>query len=59
MATGRIRVWQHEPGRRDSLSENVIIALLMDDADSLWIGTWGGGLNRLSLDGAAVRRPGG
>jgi len=48
VASGRIRVWQHEPGRRESLSENVIIALLMDDADSLWIGTWGGGLNRLS-----------
>jgi len=51
VASDRVRNWQHEPGRRDSLSENVIIALLVDDAGSLWIGTWGGGLNRLSSTG--------
>jgi ligand-binding sensor domain-containing protein/signal transduction histidine kinase len=48
VASGRMRGWQHEPARRESLSEDVIIALLVDDAGSLWIGTWGGGLNRLS-----------
>ncbi len=47
-ATGELRFWRHEPGRKDSLSEDSIIALLSDRAGALWIGTWGGGLNRLS-----------
>lgn len=46
--TGDVQYRRHEPDRRDSLSEDKIIALLADRGGALWIGTWGGGLNRLS-----------
>ncbi|HYX07116.1 MAG TPA: triple tyrosine motif-containing protein, partial [Bacteroidales bacterium] len=37
---------QHHPQRANSLSGNYLIRLFMDSRETLWIGTWGGGLNR-------------
>lgn len=59
--TMEMRFWRQDPARRDSLSEDKILALLADRAGALWIGTWGGGLNRLSaisqrFDGPGNRR---
>jgi signal transduction histidine kinase/ligand-binding sensor domain-containing protein/CheY-like chemotaxis protein len=36
--------------KKDGLSDNIIRAILEDRQGSLWIGTWGGGLNRLKKD---------
>jgi len=47
-ATGKLRFWRHDPNRRESLSEDSVIALLSDRAGALWVGTWGGGLDRVS-----------
>ncbi len=43
--------YQHIPGNPNSLSHNFVNALLEDNEQTLWIGTDGGGLNRLTLPG--------
>ncbi|HEX6853253.1 MAG TPA: two-component regulator propeller domain-containing protein [Candidatus Polarisedimenticolaceae bacterium] len=54
-----MRFWRQDPARRDSLTEDKILALLPDRAGALWIGTWGGGLNRLSPVSQRFDGPGG
>jgi signal transduction histidine kinase/ligand-binding sensor domain-containing protein len=40
----------NNPVNPASLSENKVISLYLDESeDVLWVGTWGGGLNRLNL----------
>jgi PAS domain S-box-containing protein len=40
----------HDPLNPSSLSENKVVSLYLDQARKiLWIGTWGGGLNRLDI----------
>ena len=46
----------HEPGTENSLNDDDIIALYIDQQDILWLGTWGGGLNRLT--GTSLRMAG-
>ncbi|MCB1042357.1 MAG: response regulator [Acidobacteria bacterium] len=36
----------HEPNRSDSLSHNYVRCLTVDSDGYIWVGTWGGGLNR-------------
>jgi len=40
-----------DPGRTGSLSNNIILSIHEDMAGNLWIGTYGGGLNRLDRNG--------
>ncbi len=49
--TGDMSYFRHHPGRPGSLSNNVVLAITADpdDADILWLGTAGGGLNRFRL----------
>lgn len=42
----RYTTYRHDPNDPNSLSYDDIIALYQDSAGDLWIGTWGGGLNR-------------
>ncbi len=42
-------VFQHEPRDPAGLSNNDVRDLMIDSADNLWIGTRGGGLNRIDL----------
>ncbi|MCB9185016.1 MAG: hypothetical protein H6591_13995 [Flavobacteriales bacterium] len=51
-----MRVWKHEPLDARSLSQGYIRALLATDDDKLWIGTEGGGLDRLDLRTGVVKR---
>lgn len=44
--TGRFTSYRHEPGRRGSLSNDVVFSLHTDRAGRLWVGT-NSGLNRL------------
>ncbi|MDX1910505.1 MAG: two-component regulator propeller domain-containing protein [Saprospiraceae bacterium] len=47
----RFSLLQHDPANRQSLSINWVTSLCLDpnDANILWLGTRGGGLNRLDL----------
>ncbi len=47
----RIKLYKTDPNNRHSLSNNLTVSLLVDpkDANILWVGTKGGGLNRLDL----------
>lgn len=53
--SGRFERFLHQPGRPDSLSDNQIVSLCMDRSNTLWIGTYGGGLNRMSTPGVFRR----
>ncbi|MGD9361593.1 MAG: two-component regulator propeller domain-containing protein, partial [Desulfobacterales bacterium] len=41
-----VKVYRHDPDDANSLSHNIARALIVDQRGVLWIGTWGGGLNR-------------
>ncbi|MDM8550663.1 two-component regulator propeller domain-containing protein [Desulfobacterales bacterium HSG2] len=41
-----IKVFRHDPDDPHSLSDNTIRGLHVDQIGTLWIGTWGNGLNR-------------
>lgn len=45
----RYTTYRHDPNDPNSLSYDDIIALYQDSAGDLWIGTWGGGLNKFDL----------
>ncbi|PPL04502.1 hybrid sensor histidine kinase/response regulator transcription factor [Parapedobacter indicus] len=56
-ATGRIvRQYRHEPGNEYSLSNNNAYRVFIDAARNVWIGTWGGGLNRLDIERQSLQR---
>ena len=46
-ATGRFTHYRHDPADPDSLVSDEVIALHRDKDGHLWVGTWGGGLDRL------------
>lgn len=50
------RHYTHEPGNPRSLSSNKVWCLAEDASGALWVGTWSGGINRLSRDGASFAR---
>jgi len=42
--------YANNPANPASLSENRVVSLYLDESENvLWVGTWGGGLNRLDL----------
>ena len=52
--SGEARVWRRDPRRRDALADDRIASLLIDRDGGLWIGTWGGGLQRVSPSALAL-----
>lgn len=46
----KITVYRNKAGDPASLSNNYITSLYQDSAGSIWIATWGGGLERFDLD---------
>ncbi len=46
----RVRVYRHIPGDTTSLSHDEVFALHEGRDGTLWVGTWGGGLNRFDPD---------
>ena len=40
------KIFKHDPDDPNSISHNSILAITEDNDGSLWVGTWGGGLNR-------------
>lgn len=51
-----MRVWKHDPLDASSISPGYIRALLATPDESLWIGTEGGGLDRMDLRTGVVKR---
>jgi ligand-binding sensor domain-containing protein len=45
--TGAFARYRHDPNNPNSLSHNVVMAIAEDASGGIWIGTWGGGLDRL------------
>ncbi len=58
VASGRATHYRHNPLDRQSLSWDDVTALHQppDDDQTLWVGTWGGGLNRLDIRSGSFRR---
>ena len=54
--TGQMAVYQHDPRQPNSLSNNDVTAIKEDSSGTLWIGTGGGGLNRVRPRYRAVHR---
>ena len=52
-ATGRALRFAHDPADDRSLASDDVIALSRDAAGAVWIGTWGGGVDRLEERGGA------
>ncbi|MBP1693362.1 MAG: signal transduction histidine kinase, partial [Chloroflexi bacterium] len=47
--TGQVTRFQYDPQNPDSLRNDNVTSLFLDSNKVLWIGTWGGGLDRLDL----------
>lgn len=45
--SGRYQFFQHEPANRQSISENLVRVVHVDSEGGVWIGTDGGGLNKV------------
>jgi len=43
----RFRTFQHDPQNPQTMAENDTGPILVDDTGAIWIGTWGGGVDRL------------
>ena len=55
-ASGDIQRFRNEPNDDASLSDDHVKALHIDASDHLWIGTDGGGVNRLKLGDNTLER---
>ncbi|MCO7224880.1 diguanylate cyclase [Pleionea sp. CnH1-48] len=50
-----IRRIEHDPAVKSSVSLNNIGAMLVDRSGLVWVGTWGGGLDKINLSNGALR----
>jgi len=41
-----VKVYRHDPDDPNSLGHNILRAMIVDQSGDLWLGTWGGGLNK-------------
>ena len=49
--------YEHDPADLKSLSNNSVFSLLADRSGNLWMGTFGGGLNKLVPEEQGKARP--
>jgi len=45
--TGKFKIFRHDPDNPNSLGKGNVTSMVVDARGMLWIGLWGGGLNRL------------
>ncbi|MEO8398600.1 MAG: two-component regulator propeller domain-containing protein [Ignavibacteriaceae bacterium] len=50
------KVYRHNPFDSTSISFDDIISLFEDNKGNIWIGTWGGGLNKFNIDSEIFSR---
>jgi ligand-binding sensor domain-containing protein len=43
-----VKVYRHDPADPNSLGHDTVRAMTLDQSGDLWLGTWGGGLNKYS-----------
>jgi len=48
--------WKYDPDEPNGLNNNNVISLYLDSTEILWIGTFGGGLNRFDLKSGKFRQ---
>ncbi len=53
--TGNVLWYSHEPGNKNSISDNDVFALDESETGHLWIGTYGGGLDCLNLKNGRIK----
>ena len=53
--SGQVTRFQHDEEDPTSVSSNDLMALMLDKAGTLWIGTWGGGLDRVDRSSSPPR----
>ena len=41
-----VKVYRHDPDDPNSLGHDTVRAMTLDQSGDLWLGTWGGGLNK-------------
>lgn len=58
MARNRFTAYQHDPENSKSLSQNSIYSLFIDQCQSIWIGTYFGGINRVHKPMFTVHKAG-
>ena len=46
----QVKVYRHDPDDPNSVSHNLVRAMIADQSGDLWVGTWGGGLNQYNLE---------
>ncbi|HKK74619.1 MAG TPA: two-component regulator propeller domain-containing protein [Saprospiraceae bacterium] len=51
MTDGEVTNYKAADNVNNGLKDNDVVALVKDNASNLWIGTWGGGISRLSPQG--------
>lgn len=49
MITGERKVWQHNAGDNNSLSNNYVVSVRADKSGNLWLATHGGGLEEFNI----------
>ncbi len=54
--TGKVTVYQHQPGNRNTLSSNSVNSVYEDVRGHIWVGTYTSGLNRLDPATGRVTR---
>jgi PAS domain S-box-containing protein len=54
--TGTFTRYQHDPANPASLGNDDIMGLMVDASGVLWVGTWGGGLDLVDIQGDALLR---
>lgn len=52
--TGSFREWRREENNPNSLSVDSTRSIFEDETGTVWIGTWGGGLNRLDPESGKI-----
>lgn len=55
-ATGRAVRYRHSSANPDSLAHDTVVELYADREGTVWVGTWGGGVDRIEVDAAGVTR---
>jgi len=52
----RFRHFIHNPDNQNSIGQGRVEAIYADSLENIWLGIWGGGVNRLSSDLTTVKR---
>lgn len=55
LKTKKVKNFTHDPNNKKTLPHNNVQCIFKDNTGNIWAGTWGGGINFLSSDGALFK----